>query len=81
VGVGVGLFLFTRPAAENFMSTSVWVSEASERVAEATQRAGAVSGRSADREVVSAASTSVPPMPNLAERNMAPAATTPSDRT
>ena len=78
VGVGVGLFLFTRPAAENFMSTSVSVSEASERVAEATQRAGAVSGRSADREVVSAASTSDPPMPNLVERNTAPAAT-PSD--
>lgn len=79
VGVGAGLFLFTRPAAENFMSTSVSVSEASERVAEATQRVGAVSGRSADREVVSAASTSDPPMPNLAERNTAPAATMPSD--
>jgi hypothetical protein len=79
MGVGVGLFLFTRPAAENFMSTSASVSEASDRVAEATQRAGAVSGRSAGPEVVSAAPTSAPPAPNLVESNTAAPAATPSD--
>jgi hypothetical protein len=81
VGIGVGLFLFTRPTAEDFTSTSASVSEASERVTEATQKAGPVSGRSADPEVVSVTSTSAPPTPNLPESNTAAtaAAATPSD--
>jgi hypothetical protein len=80
VGIGVGLFLFTRPAAENFISTSASVSEASARVTEATRpKADPVLGRSADPEVVSAASTSALPTPNLPESNTAAAAATSSD--
>jgi len=77
--VGVGVFLFTRPAVEDFMSKSASVSEASERVTEATQKAGAASGHSGDQEVVSVTSTSAPPTPNVPESNMAAAAATPSD--
>jgi hypothetical protein len=80
VGVGVGLFLFTRPAAENFMSTSASVSEASERVTEATwPKAGPTLGRSSDREVASVTSTATPPTTNLPETNTAKAAATPAD--
>ena len=79
-GVGVGLFLFTRPAAENFMSTSASVSEASERVTEATwPKAGPTLGWSSDREVASVTSTATPPTTNRPETNAAKAATTPSD--
>src|SRR3984893_19335257 len=79
-GVGVGLFLFTRPAAENFMSTSASVSEASERVTEATRpKVGPTLGWWSDREVASVTSTATPPTTNRPETNAAKAATTPSD--
>ena len=80
VGVGVGLLLFTRPAAENFISTSASVSEAPERVTEATRpKADPGLGRSADREVASVTSTATLPTTNLPESNTAAAAATPSD--
>jgi len=80
VAVGVGLFLYTGPAAENVRSTSASVSEASERVTEATrQKADPALGLSADRGVGSATSTAVPPTTNLPESDIAAAATPPGE--
>jgi len=78
MGVGVGLFLFTNPAAENFMSTSTSVSGTPGRVTEATPpMADAALGRSA--ESANVMSTSAPPMPNLPESNTAATVAPPSD--
>ena len=78
--VGGGLFLFSLPAAENFMSSSASVSQASEQATKATpSKPGAASGRAADQEVVSVAPIPAPPTPNMPQSNTAVAGSTTSD--
>jgi hypothetical protein len=78
--VGIGLFLFIRPAVENFAPTNPSVGEAPERVAEDAQsKARAASGHSADQETVSVTSSSAAPAPNAPRSAMAAAPPTPPD--
>jgi len=76
--VGIGLFLFIRPAAENFAPTNQSVGEAPERVTEGAQsKARAASGRSVGQETASVTSSSAEAAPNAPQSTMAAAPPTP----